>query len=142
MTRNLSSLHGLRSSRGGFELTVAVQQALRINTRLPWVNGLAMLADTMTKAGVKKSFMHFLINGQKWSIVHDESFIAGRKIHKATLRKQLTARQDLHVECLRKFSLENRLPWFDEEQQQDADPDLVSLTNLRDMLLMSVFRSA
>ena len=142
MTRNLSSLHGLRSSRGGFELTVAVQQALRINTRLRWVNGLAMLADTMTKAGAKKSFMHFLINGQKWSIVHDESFTAGRKIHKATLRKQLTARQDLYVECLRKFSLENRLPWFDEEQQQDADPDLVSLTNLRDMLSMSVFRSA
>ena len=137
MTRNMSSLHGLRSSRAGFELTVAVQQALRINTRLRWVNGLAMLADAMTKAGAKKSFMHFLINGQKWSIVHDESFTAGKKIHKATLRKKLTAQQKFFVECLRKFSLENQLPWFEEPQFQDQDLDLEPLSNLRGMLVMS-----
>ena len=29
MTRILSSLHGLRSSRAGYELTIAVQQAVR-----------------------------------------------------------------------------------------------------------------
>ena len=44
MTRNLSSLHGLRSSRAGLELTFAAQQALRLGTQLRWVNGMAMLA--------------------------------------------------------------------------------------------------
>ena len=40
MTRNLSSLHGLRDSRGGYELTIAVNSALKARTQLRWVNGL------------------------------------------------------------------------------------------------------
>ena len=41
MMRNLSSLHGLRSSRAGYEFTIAVQQAVQLGTQLRWVNCLA-----------------------------------------------------------------------------------------------------
>ena len=91
MTRNLSSLHGLRSSRAGLELTIAVQQALRLGTQLRRVNGMAMLADGMTKANAKKFFLNFLLNRQCWSVVHDENFTAGRKVHKAILPRNLAA---------------------------------------------------
>ena len=49
MTRNLSALHGLRSSRAGSELTISVQQAIQLKTHLRWVNGNAQLADGLTK---------------------------------------------------------------------------------------------
>ena len=49
-TRNLSSLHGLRDSRSGYELVLAVNQAYRVGTAFGWVNGLAQLADALTKA--------------------------------------------------------------------------------------------
>ena len=63
MTRNVSSLHGLRSSRAGYELTLGVQQALKIKTGFRWVNGLAMLAD-LTKFSERKIFLQFLAEGQ------------------------------------------------------------------------------
>ena len=50
MTRNMSPLHGLRDSRAGYELTVSVNQATRALTKLRWVNGLAQLADSLTKS--------------------------------------------------------------------------------------------
>ena len=64
MTRNVSSLHGLRSSRAGYELTLGVQQALKIKTGFRWVNGLAMLADCLTKSSERKIFLQFLAEGQ------------------------------------------------------------------------------
>ena len=39
MVRNASALHGLRSGRGGYELTLAVGQAREIDTALRWVSG-------------------------------------------------------------------------------------------------------
>ena len=60
MTLNFSSLHGLRSSRVGYELAIAVQQAIQLGTQLRWVNGLPMLAEGMTKAGNKKDFLNSL----------------------------------------------------------------------------------
>eukprot|EP00439_Symbiodinium_sp_Y106_P026151 s3347_g3.t1 len=81
---------GLRSSRAGYELTIAVQQAVRLGTQLRWVNGLAMLADGLTKAGAKKDLLNFFVNRQRWSIVHDESFTAGKRLHKVALQKKLS----------------------------------------------------
>ncbi|CAJ1436490.1 unnamed protein product, partial [Effrenium voratum] len=48
-TRNISSLHGLRSGRAGYELTLAVSHALKINT--------AQLADCLTKGRAAKKMM-------------------------------------------------------------------------------------
>jgi hypothetical protein len=44
-TRNLSCLHGLRDSRAGYELTLAVAQAQKAGTQFRWVCGAAQLAD-------------------------------------------------------------------------------------------------
>ena len=93
MTRNLSSLHGLRSSRGGYELTMAVQQAAQLGSHLRWVNGLAVLADGLTKANSKKGFLHFYANKQRRKIIHDETFTAGRTIFKATLQRKMAEQQ-------------------------------------------------
>mgnify|MGYP007105131781 CR=1 FL=1 len=35
--KNTSALHGLRSSRAGYELTISVDQAKMVNTHLRWV---------------------------------------------------------------------------------------------------------
>ncbi|OLQ07002.1 putative ribosome biogenesis protein RLP24 [Symbiodinium microadriaticum] len=102
MTRNLSSLHGLRSSRAGFELTVSYQQALRIGTKLRWVNGAAQLADGLTKAApsARKGLLEFLTRGQKWSIVYDPSFTAGKKLTKAKLQQMLKSQEETFVSKL------------------------------------------
>jgi hypothetical protein len=42
---NLSCLHGLRDSRAGYELTLAVAQAQKAGTQFRWVCGAAQLAD-------------------------------------------------------------------------------------------------
>lgn len=78
-TRNISSLHGLRSGRAGYELTLAVSHALKINT--------AQLADCLTKGrAAKKMMLDFMAGGQKWS----SKFTAGRKVKKAELQEQNT----------------------------------------------------
>ena len=93
MMRNPSSLHGLRSSRAGFELTASYQQALRIDTKLHWVSGVAQLADGLTKSNcsAKKGLLEFFSNGQRWSIVDDPSLTTGKKLGKIKHLKQLEA---------------------------------------------------
>ena len=84
MTRNVSSLHGLRSGRSGYELALAVAQSMQIQTNLRWVNGDRQLADPLTKGGVaKKMMMQFLAGGQWWAYVrvrpqYAEATVAGR----------------------------------------------------------------
>ena len=137
MTRNLSSLHGLRSSRAGYELTIAVQQAVRLGTELRWVNDLAMLADGMTKAGAKKDLLNFFVNRQRWSIVHDESFTAGKKLHKAALQKQLTECSELFLSSLKKFADANHLPWYLDEADTGQFEDETLMQNLRNFRVVS-----
>ncbi|CAE6969531.1 SLC6A5 [Symbiodinium natans] len=135
-TRNLSALHGLRSSRAGYELTVSVQQAQKLGTCFRWVNGLSQLADGMTKAGAKKGFLHFFLNEQRWSIVYDATFTAGRKIHQAQLKKQLAERERMFVLAIQDLAREGNYPWAPIEDQS-ADLDASLLRNLREMVLMS-----
>ena len=78
-TRNLSSLHGLRESRAGYELTLAVNQAKLTGTHLRWVNGLAQLGDSLTKWQARKAILQFFARGQRWMLVDDPMFVAGKK---------------------------------------------------------------
>ena len=111
MVRNVSSLHGLRSSRAGYELTLAVQQAMRIKTGIRWVNGLAMLTDCLTKANERKIFLQFLAAGQKWMLVHDERFVAGKKLRKRELEQ---ATMELKfIGCVREMAMKSHWPWQD-----------------------------
>ena len=71
-TLNVSILHGLRSSRAGFDLTATGQQAMKLLTQLRWVNGVAQLADAVTKSApsAKKGILEFFRRGQARSVVH------------------------------------------------------------------------
>ena len=133
MTRNVSALHGLRSSRAGFELTVSVQQAVALGTQLRWVNGTAQLADGLTKdnAGARRGFLEFLARGQRWSVVHDPSFTAGKKLTKRQLQQKLKDQENFFVGALKAFAASSHYPWF------DLDPmpyDDIEPRNLKEVL--------
>ena len=109
VTRNVSSLHGLRSGRSGYELALAVAQSMQIQTNLRWVNGDRQLADPLTKGGVaKKMMMQFLAGGQWWTLVHDPMFVSGRNMRKRQLQEEMTKQFVNQVHLL---AVKNRWPW-------------------------------
>ena len=110
-SRNLSALHGLRESRAGYELTLAVNQSRMIGSQLRWVNGLAQLADSMTKSGARKTFLQFLAQGQRWSVVDDPKFTVGRKINKRQFERQIGDRQQTFLTWVKRMAVEYRWPW-------------------------------
>lgn len=101
MVRNVSSLHGLGSSRAGYELTLSVQQAMKIITGIRWVTGLAMLADCLTNANERKVFLQFLAANQKRLLVHDERFVAGRKLRKREIESATKDMELKFIGCVR-----------------------------------------
>ena len=110
-TRNMSSLHGLRESRAGYELTLAINQATLTGTQLRWVNGLAQLGDSLTKWQARKAILQFLANGQRWKLVDDPMFVAGKKLGKKALERQVEDRQSFFLRWIRKVADENHWPW-------------------------------
>ena len=120
MTRNVSALHGLRSARAGYELTLSVSQALLINTSLRWVNGDAQLGDALTKGGTsKKMLMQFFSNDQFWQLTHDPDFVAGKKLRKKNLEKQLQEKQDKFVSHVQLMAERCRFPWPTQGDQHE-----------------------
>ena len=106
-----------------------------MNTKLRWVNGVAQLADGLTKSNfsAKKGLLEFLLS---WSIVYDPSFTAGKKLGKVKLLKQLEAQQQAFVVSLQQFTLEGTFPWYlDVEEPEPYHEDLTA-QNLRGMLGM------
>ena len=104
-SRNVSSLHGLRNSRAGYELTLAMNQARSLGSSLRWVNGLAQLADGLTKWGARKTFLQFMAQGQRWRLMDDPKFTAGRKIHKRDWERQIGDRQNLFLTWIHKLAV-------------------------------------
>ena len=113
MTRNMSPLHGLRDSRAGYELTVSVNQATRALTKFRWVNGLAQLADSLTKSESRKVLLQFFGQKQFWRLVHDEKFVAGRKLRKRELEKQLDQEEIRFVQWVKDQAAKHHWPWDD-----------------------------
>ena len=122
MTRNLSALHGLRDSRAGYELTLAVNQALKAKTELRWVNGLAQLGDSLTKSGARKTILQFLSQRQHWRLTHDDKFEAGRKVHKKIMEQRLREAQNLFVEKLRGLAEKFNWPWDADQPVPEYPP--------------------
>ena len=115
-SRNISSLHGLRSSRAGYELTLSVAQAVRSGTRFRWVHGGVQLGDSLTKTGARKVLLQFLANGQRWKIVHDPKFESGRKVRKRELEKQIRETEISFVRQIADMAIKSRWP-FDHDDQ-------------------------
>ena len=120
-TRNLSALHGLRDSRSGYELTLAVNQAKRADAAFRWVNGLAQLADALTKHGAMKVLLQFYQQKQYWRLVHDEKFTSGRKIHKREMLKKLKEHHDHFIYLVKKLAKDNNYPWDETEDYGDFE---------------------
>ena len=120
MTRNISSLHGLRSSRAGYELTLAVLSAKRIGTVMRWVNGMAQLGDCLTKFAERKVFLQFLAANQTWRLIHDEKFTAGRKLRKRELEKATQQMEENFIMMVRDMAIKNRWPWDDFRSMGDV----------------------
>ena len=111
MDRNVSSLHGLRSGRSGYELSVSVSQARKIQTLLRWVNGNAQLADSLTKAGARKVMLQFLSENQRWKLIHDPKFTAGKKLRKKELERKMLENEERFSNWLGSLASQNRWPW-------------------------------
>ena len=121
MTKNISSLHGLRSARSGYELTIAVNQAVLLNTQLRWVNGDVQLADSLTKSNARRVLLQFLANGQRWKLVYDEKFTSGKKVRKQELEKRMAEDQEAFVMHVKKMASDCRYPWTDVELRNKGD---------------------
>ena len=116
-TRNVSALHGLRESRAGYELTIAVINAVKAKTSLRWVCGLAQLADSLTKANDRKTFLQFLAQKQYWRLVDDETFTAGRKVNKRRLEQKAAEKEELFISWVQTQAAKHGWPWLDEPVQ-------------------------
>eukprot|EP00435_Cladocopium_sp_Y103_P066005 s182_g28.t1 len=113
MTRNVSALHGLKSGRAGYELTISVSQALEVQTVLRWVNGESQLADCLTKGGhSKKLFMKFLADGQEWQLVHDPDFVAGKKLKRRALEQKLKEMETQFINAVERAAELYRWPFI------------------------------
>ena len=113
MVKNVSALHGLRDSRSGYELTLAVNSGLQSGLQFRWVNGLAQLADGMTKAGgqAKKGMLQFLMQRQHWRLTHDPTFESGRRVRKREMEKKLKEMHELFADRVRELAERQNWPW-------------------------------
>ena len=121
MTRNTSALHGLRSSRAGYELTISVKQAVASGTHLRWVAGTEQLADAMTKGKARKILLQLLSERQMWRLVYDPEFTAGRKLTKREHERRIRDVETHFVNLIHDFAVENMFPWAEEEDLIDPD---------------------
>ena len=87
MTRNTSALHELRSSRSGYELTIAVKQAVATGVCLRWVAVTEQPADALTKGKAKKVLREFVGERRHWRFVYDPQLTARKAGMSAESRK-------------------------------------------------------
>ncbi|CAE7799825.1 unnamed protein product [Symbiodinium sp. CCMP2592] len=124
MTRNTSALHGLRSSRSGYELTIAVNQAVERG-----VAGTELLADALTKGKAKKVLLELMSERQHRRLIYDPQFTAGRKLTKREHEKCIREVEAHVVHQVQAFAYENLFPWAAE--QDLVDPDAALYERLR-----------
>eukprot|EP00959_Pyramimonas_sp_CCMP1952_P356892 7473170-Pyramimonas_sp.AAC.1 len=80
MVKSESPQLGMRSFRSGEEARGINEQILRTDVSFRWVNGLAMLADSLTKPGYPaRHVMEYVLTTQRWKCTFDEMFQSGRR---------------------------------------------------------------
>ena len=116
-TRNVSSLHSLRSGRAGYELTLSVAQAVQVGT---------VGARRCTVGGFPNKVGHSAA-GQRWRLVHDPKFEAGRKVQKKELERMMQEHHSNFIGVIRDMAIKNRWPWIED----GADENLRSIYPMR-----------
>lgn len=78
---------------------------------------LAQLADTLTKYNDRKALLQFLSQRQFWKLVRDETFTAGRKMHKKALERKLREDQEYLVAAVKDMADKSGWPWIEDDVQ-------------------------
>lgn len=83
---------------------------------------MAQLADALTKQGARKTLLQFFSQRQRWRLVHDEKFEAGRKLRKRALEKKMKEMQDGLVGALKSLAAKFNWPWDGDEPPPQNRP--------------------
>ena len=98
-----------------------MNRAYQVNTQFRWVNGMAQLADALTKIGAKV-LLQWYSQRQFWRLIHDDKFISGRKIHKRALMKELESHHVNFLYLVKKLAHESGYPWDEAEDFTAFEP--------------------
>ena len=80
LTRHESPQLRLRSNRSGEEARGIKEQCEATDVLIRWVNGLAMLADSLTKAGYpSRHIMENFLQSKRWTCSYDPAFESAKK---------------------------------------------------------------
>ena len=131
MTKNSSSLHGLRSSRAGYELTISVKQAVSAQTHLRWVAGTEQLADGLTKGKARGILLRLLGDRQRWRLVYDPEFTAGKKLSKREQERRIREVEQHFIHCVKVLAEQGNFAWT--ETTELLDPEECTFERLRTM---------
>ena len=101
---------------------MAVNQAYRVGTVFRWANGLAQLADALTKHGAMKVLLQFYQQRHHWRLVHDDKFTSGRKIGKRERLKELNDHHNHFIYLVKKLAADCNLPWDEMEDRSASSP--------------------
>ena len=96
-----------------------MNQAKLTNTQLRWVNGLAQLGDSLTKWQARKAILQFFARGQRWRLVDDPMFVAGKKLGKRALERQVGDRQSKFLAWMKQMASDNHWPWTESLERSE-----------------------
>ena len=129
MTRNTSALHGLRSSRSGCELTIAVKQAVDCGTHLRWVAGTEQLADALTKGKAKKVLLGSCLRDSTGGLFMIQVLLPVGNSPSVSMRSGSAKWKHILCRRFRCSHLRTCFPWALE--QDLVDPDAALYERLR-----------
>ena len=89
--------------------------AKKANTKMRWVNGIAQLADSLTKFADRKAFLQFMSQKQFWRLVDDPTVTAGRKINKKILEQKMKETEDFFYNAVAEMAKKCNWPWVEND---------------------------
>ena len=69
-------------------------------------------------------FLQFLLQGQTWRLVHDDTFTAGKKLRKQELERSLQKLEEWFIGEVRKLAKANRWPWIELDELRNKGDEL------------------
>ena len=68
------------------------------------MNGLAQLADSLTKRNDQKVILQLLSSGQRWRLIHDPKFVSGRRMKKQETLRKIREQEVMFVDAVAKMA--------------------------------------
>ena len=118
MVRDMTSL---RRSRAAYELTISVKQAVSAGAHMRWVAGAEQLADGLTKAKARGILLRLLGDQQRWRLVYDPEFTAGRKLSKTEQEQRIREVEQSFILAVQDLAKQGNFPWDDVAEMPDPE---------------------